>query len=141
MQARMPVILAGTYPVREGPVIIAWDGSPAAGRAVRFHAHHLPGFKDIIIAQNEDDARRSGESGVRHPDKIQSWLKARDLQSRPMALTSDVGGSLLSLAKSTGAAMIVAGAFGHSRLGEFIFGGTTRQLLSATEAPALALSH
>jgi nucleotide-binding universal stress UspA family protein len=37
--------------------------------------------------------------------------------------------------------MILAGAYGHSRLAERIFGGTTRRLLRADNAPALALAH
>jgi nucleotide-binding universal stress UspA family protein len=35
---------------------------------------------------------------------------------------------------------MVAGAFGHPRLQEFIFGGVTRVLLNA-ERPSLFLSH
>ena len=38
------------------------------------------------------------------------------------------------------AGLLVAGAFGHPRLQEFIFGGTTRTLLAA-EQPSLFLSH
>ena len=47
---------------------------------------------------------------------------------------------LLYAAKKAGADVLVAGAFGHPRLQEFIFGGTTRSLLAA-EAPSLFLSH
>ena len=36
--------------------------------------------------------------------------------------------------------ILVAGAFGHPRLQEFIFGGTTRTLLNA-DSPSLFLSH
>ena len=40
-----------------------------------------------------------------------------------------------------GATLIVAGAYGHSRLGERLFGGTSRRLLEANQAPALALAR
>jgi nucleotide-binding universal stress UspA family protein len=43
-------------------------------------------------------------------------------------------------AKAAGAEILVAGAFGHPRLQEFIFGGTTRSLLHA-DGPSLFLSH
>jgi nucleotide-binding universal stress UspA family protein len=36
--------------------------------------------------------------------------------------------------------LIVAGGYGHSRLGEWIFGGVTRELLSASPVCCL-LSH
>ena len=44
-------------------------------------------------------------------------------------------------AKEAGATLLVAGAFGHPRLQEYIFGGTTRAFLNATDAPSLFLSH
>jgi nucleotide-binding universal stress UspA family protein len=47
---------------------------------------------------------------------------------------------LLGAAKEVGANLLVAGAFGHPRLQEFIFGGTTRTLLNS-DGPSLFLSH
>jgi nucleotide-binding universal stress UspA family protein len=37
--------------------------------------------------------------------------------------------------------MLVAGAFGHPRFQQFIFGGTTRQLMQADAGPSLFLTH
>lgn len=49
-------------------------------------------------------------------------------------------GCLMRLAKEEGADLIVTGGYGHSRLGEWMFGGTTRGLLQ--EAPiCLLMSH
>ena len=39
----------------------------------------------------------------------------------------------MSVAKSEGADLIVAGAYGHSRLGEWIFGGVTHGLLKKSD--------
>jgi nucleotide-binding universal stress UspA family protein len=47
---------------------------------------------------------------------------------------------LLAAAKAAGADLLVAGAFGHPRLREFIFGGATRTFLNA-DSPSLFLSH
>jgi nucleotide-binding universal stress UspA family protein len=52
----------------------------------------------------------------------------------------DAAGLLLGAAKEAGADFLVAGAFGHPRLQEFIFGGTTRSLLNS-DGPSLFLSH
>jgi nucleotide-binding universal stress UspA family protein len=57
-----------------------------------------------------------------------------------LAATGDVGPALLQAAGRAGADILVAGAFGHPRLQEFIFGGTTRTLLNADQ-PSLFLSH
>jgi nucleotide-binding universal stress UspA family protein len=47
---------------------------------------------------------------------------------------------LIRLAKEQGADLIVTGAYGHSRLGEWIFGGMTQGLLD--QAPScLMVSH
>ncbi len=54
--------------------------------------------------------------------------------------SGDAAPLLLYAASKVGAGILVAGAFGHPRLQEFIFGGTTRTLLSA-EQPSLFLSH
>ena len=53
------------------------------------------------------------------------------------AIAGDV---LVRFAQDTQADLIVAGAYGHSRLGEWMFGGVTRDLL--TKSPICCLfSH
>ena len=47
---------------------------------------------------------------------------------------------LVALGVVVGADLLVAGAFGHPRLREFIFGGATRTFLNA-DSPSLFLSH
>ena len=54
---------------------------------------------------------------------------------------SPAGPLLLAEARRLGAAMLVAGAFGHPRLQRFIFGGTTQTLLEDASDLALFLSH
>jgi nucleotide-binding universal stress UspA family protein len=48
---------------------------------------------------------------------------------------------LLAAARNVDAALFVAGAFGHARLAETVFGGATRTFLHADEALHLFLSH
>ena len=47
---------------------------------------------------------------------------------------------LIKLAQDEGADLLVTGAYGHSRLGEWIFGGMTRDLL-ATNSICCLMSH
>ena len=47
---------------------------------------------------------------------------------------------LIRLAQDDGADLLVTGAYGHSRLGEWIFGGMTRELL-ATSPICCLMSH
>lgn len=141
MEARLPLVLAGTDSIPAGPVIIAWDGSNGAARAVRFHLPLIRAFGDVIIAQAPKDLERDAARPVAEPGTLEDWLKRHDVSVKVAAIEGDVSGGLLALAKGSGAAMIVAGAYGHSRLGERLFGGTTRHLLSAKDAPALALAR
>jgi nucleotide-binding universal stress UspA family protein len=50
------------------------------------------------------------------------------------------GGALIALAQATGAGLIVAGAYGHSRYREWVLGGVTRELLERAPVPLL-LAH
>ena len=56
------------------------------------------------------------------------------------AVPRDPAPALLRASKAAGATILVAGAFGHPRLQEFIFGGATRAFLHA-DSPSLFLSH
>lgn len=141
MDARLPVLLAGAAPFVPGPVIIGWDGSNGAARAVRLHDRLITALGDVIIAQGQKDAERDGVRPEADPGALANWLKSRGVSPRQESLDGDVGASLLSLASRTGATLIVAGAYGHSRLGERLFGGTSRHLLDAKTAPALALAR
>jgi nucleotide-binding universal stress UspA family protein len=51
-----------------------------------------------------------------------------------------VGSEILRFANDEKADLIVAGGYGHSRLGEWMFGGVTRQLLTDSRLCCL-LSH
>jgi nucleotide-binding universal stress UspA family protein len=76
-------------------------------------------------------------------DRLVEFLAARGVVATLQTLEgsgSDAAGLLLGAAKEAGADFLVAGAFGHPRLQEFIFGGTTRSLLTS-DGPSLFLSH
>ena len=66
---------------------------------------------------------------LRHGIKV-----SRKLVLHPKGSISD---QLRSVAKSEGADLIVAGAYGHTRLGEWVFGGLTRGLLRDSEVCCL----
>jgi nucleotide-binding universal stress UspA family protein len=141
MDARLPVVLASDKPFNPGPVIIGWDGSNGAARAVRFHAPLIAAFGDVIIAQNHKDAERDGARPDIAPGSLADWLQRKGASPRLESLDGEVAGALLSLAERSGAPLIVAGAYGHSRLGERLFGGTSRRLLESGSGPALALAR
>jgi nucleotide-binding universal stress UspA family protein len=76
------------------------------------------------------------------PEALKAFLRVRGVEAETTLVEGggEVGGQLLKAARGLGASLFVAGAYGHPRLREFIFGGATRAFLNA-DAPSLFLSH
>ena len=76
------------------------------------------------------------------PADLKAYLAARGVTSevRTIEGAGDAAPKLLKAAVDAKANLLVAGAFGHPRLQEFVFGGATRTFLHAAE-PSLYLSH
>ena len=74
--------------------------------------------------------------------RLQEFLAARGVEADVEVVKEggDAAGLLLAASRAAGANLLVSGAFGHPRLREFIFGGTTRTFLHA-DSPSLFLSH
>ncbi len=142
LDKRLPVIACGKdeTPALE-TVIIAWDGSPEAARAVRFHSGILKASDRIIIAQNTAKIDERDRDGTEDPARVAAYLESRGLTSEITTFDGKVADGLLSLADKENAGVIIAGAYGHNRIEEFIFGGVSRNLLRAEHGPALALAH
>ncbi len=141
MDARLPVFLTGTQLADSGPALIAWDGSPQAARAVRMQERLIRMAGTAIIAQNPDDLGEHSARPAASPDRLGDWLKQRGVTVETASFEGDIADGLFQLASDRSAQFVVAGAYGHSRAGEFLFGGATRGMLKAEEAPALALVH
>ena len=141
MNDRLPVILAGTSAYKNGLAVVAWDGSPQVARAVRMHLPVIKSANRVIIAQNEDDLKPGDQGPATSVGALQDWFANHGVEAETAAVTGPIGAGLLSLCETREADLLVAGAFGHSRAGEFLFGGASRSLLTAETAPALALSH
>lgn len=132
-----PILVARPGLTGTGCMAIAWDGGKEATRAVRTALPLLEKASRVVIMAIPASAPRPY-----HPARLQEFLKARGVEAEVQTITAtgDVGTLLLGGAKAAGAEILVAGAFGHPRLQEFIFGGTTRSLLHA-DGPSLFLSH
>lgn len=142
LDKRLPVIACST---EENPtldtVIIAWDGSPQAARSVRFHTGILKAADRIIVAQNSARIDVQDRDGSEDPDVVQAYLTNLGLKSEVLTFDGKIAAGLLKLAETENAGVIVAGAYGHSRIEQLIFGGVSRNLLRAERGPALALAH
>jgi nucleotide-binding universal stress UspA family protein len=127
-------------PIKSDRVLICWDGGVPAARAVHDAMPFLCKAKAIdVVTVNEDEATTSEVSST----ALIAHLARRDLPVKPYRLTADtpnIHNAILSLAADNNTDLIVMGGYGHSRLREFILGGTTRGMFESLTVPAL-ISH
>jgi nucleotide-binding universal stress UspA family protein len=122
-------------------VIVGWKDTREARRALRDALPFLEGAETVTIAEISDlasevDAGRRAGDVVRYLQRHQVQVGAT-IAAHPK---SGVADELIRLARAEGADLIVAGAYGHSRLGEWVFGGVTRDLLASSPVCCL-LAH
>ena len=132
-----PVLIAREGLKAGGVVAVAWDGGKEASRAARLATPLLEKASKVVII-----AAPKASSRTFDPARLQAYYAARGLASEVVLLSDsgDAAPAILQAAAAAGADILVAGAFGHPRLQEFIFGGTTRTLLNS-DSPSLFLSH
>ena len=91
-----------------------------------------------VCAEQEQDRVRT------RLDDVVDWLRKHDdiAESRAISTgqTDDDAGRLDRFAQEEGADLIVGGAYGHSRLREWVMGGVTRDLLLRADRCSL-VSH
>jgi nucleotide-binding universal stress UspA family protein len=139
-RARRPVIIVPEEPARAGhDVLVAFDGSSAAKRAVRSFAESgLAQGRTIHVASMDDDGEQAWEMARRGVD----IFRELSIAAKPRSLVSalPIADALLELRRKLGAGLMVTGAYTRSRLSELIWGSVTHQLIEKTLVP-LFLHH
>ena len=121
-------------------VIVAWDFSRPATRAVADAMPILEKAKRVCVltVTNEKtiDTRRSGAELAKHLARhgVDVVLDEVDAKGRSIG---DVFEAHLTYRNAN---LLVMGAYGHSRIREFILGGATKRMLTRPPVPIL-LSH
>jgi nucleotide-binding universal stress UspA family protein len=127
-------------PFELGTVAVAWDFSRAAARAVSDAMPLLEKAKKVrivtVLNEKRLDNKHSAEELAKNLSRhgIDVVLDRVDAKGRP------AGGVLEAYVASHELDLLVMGAYGHSRLREFILGGATNSLLSKPPLPIL-FSH
>jgi len=123
-----------------GRIMVCWDGSRAATRAIADSLPFLQKAKQVELVMVSAGKPKSDE--IAGAD-LGQHLARHGLKVDVKRITSpdiDVPSTILSYAADSGADMIVMGGYGHSRLREFVLGGVTRGLLQSMTVPVL-MSH
>jgi nucleotide-binding universal stress UspA family protein len=126
-----------TLPFSLATVVIAWDASRAAARAVGDALPMLERAKavHILTVRGEKEIPSATPAA-----SLIDYLAAHNVDAiaREVAVEGRrVGRAILEDANETKADLLVMGAFGHPRLQEFILGGATKEVLDSTSIPLL----
>lgn len=119
-------------------VLIAWNGSREAARAVKDALPFLKMAEKVTILSANPN---KGED-IPGAD-IAVYLSEHGIEAstgKTVSDSVDVGDMLLNEVAEGGYDMVIMGAYGHSRLREVILGGVTRHLLGHMTVPVL-FSH
>jgi nucleotide-binding universal stress UspA family protein len=133
------VLIPAAIPLAGLPetIVVAWKAAPEAARAVTAAMPLLSAAKQILIVTVAEEQGLSDEEGAR----LATSLRWHGLNASARHLQPDTGGAantLLAAAREH-RAWIVMGAYGRSRLREWIFGGFTRHVLRGAEIPVLMM--
>jgi len=135
----VPASVSSFSPKRIG---IAWKDTREARRAVRDSVPFLQQAESVTIIQISETNEGNDQAlhNVKDVGRYLNRHRVETIDERVRAAEISVTDSLLRIAREENIDLIVAGAYGHSRLGEWVFGGVTRELL--VESPVCCLfSH
>jgi nucleotide-binding universal stress UspA family protein len=122
-------------------VLIAWKDTREARRAVADALPLLRKGKDVTVAAIVEEGDHSSAVTEATRDVV-GWLSRHGISAfeQIVARNGDAAAQLDEIAANTGAGLVVAGAYGHSRLREWALGGVTRHLV-AESARCVMLSR
>jgi nucleotide-binding universal stress UspA family protein len=139
LESGRPVLIPTAAPLAALPetMVIAWKAAPEAARAVTAAMPFLAIAKQIQILTVAEEQGVSDEEAAR----LVTNLRRHGLQASARHLQPDPRGAADTLLTAAGeqAALVVMGAYGHSRLREWIFGGFTQHVLRGAEVPVLMM--
>lgn len=136
--ARVLVVPNASLPAAFDRVVLAWNDSPEAMRAMRAALPVLQEAREteiVIVDPPRHGPDRSDPGGrlaqvlARHGVAASIRILARTMPTVSNTLSRHV--------EDSGADLLVMGAYGHSRLRESILGGATRDMLEHARVPVL----
>jgi nucleotide-binding universal stress UspA family protein len=132
MRAGRPILLVPPGKTRLAPdrILVAWKDTTEARRAVSAALPLLKRAKHVQIVEIVTEGNEEQRAARRVTD-VAAWLQRHGVTADATAELSagNAGSHLDLLAAQRSADIVVAGAYGHSRLREWAFGGVTRHLI------------
>lgn len=123
-------------------IFVAWDSSEAAASAVHAALPYLTNAQEVVIGCI-DPVMAVERDGQDPGTDVAAWLSRHGCSVTVSQFPSgghSIARSIQDRAKEFGADLIVMGAYGHARMIEAVFGGTTKSMTDQTDLPVF-LSH
>lgn len=145
LHARCPVLVVPDGQDRfdaGAPVLVAWDGSAEASRALRTAMPLIQRASRVFLASVQEKHAASEDYDL-PPLAGAEYLSRHGIECEIVELPQagrKVADVLRDAAQQRGCSTIVMGAYGHWRLAERVFGGATRDMLSDVQVP-LFMTH
>jgi len=135
----LAVPYVGRYETVGKRVLVAWDGSRTAARALGDALPILQRAEAVSVLSLNADENHAAMAGVDiavHLARHDVTVEAQHLRGGDIG----AGAALLSRAADFGADMLVMGAYGHARWRELVLGGVTEHMLDHMTLPVF-MSH
>ena len=127
-------------PLKLDRVMVCWDGSRNAARAINDAMPFLTRARavDVVTINAKEDKTKElkGADIAQHLARHGLNVDLRQINAPDV----DVANAILSDVADHDTDFVVMGGYGHSRLREFVLGGATRGILSSMTVPTL-MSH
>lgn len=142
MQAGRPVLVAPPtlHELALDHVVLAWSDARASRRAATDALPLLKAAKAVTVLELAAEADRIDAEA--HLVQVQAWLAGHGVTARILTAPreANTASQIRSLVETLKGDLIVAGAYGHSRMQEWVLGGVTQDLLLRSDGCVL-LSH
>jgi len=113
--------------IRAKTVLVAWKDTREARRALADALPFLAKANEVVVATIDSNRDETSRDSL---DDVAVFLDRHGIRARTELIAGEADGDrLLTFARSIHADLIVSGAYGHSRLREWAFGGVTRTLI------------
>lgn len=118
-------------------LVVAWDGSAKAARAIGDAMPFIEAATDIEIVTIEGDSNHGKQiEGIDIAARIARHSRHVHLTELPCT-SGDISQTLRAHVAMTRADLLVMGAYGHARFRQFIIGGVTRSVIADPPVPVL----
>lgn len=138
METGRPVLIVPARPPEQigQTIAIAWKDAAEAASAVAAAMPLLARAQRVVILSIDEDTRTDADACERLRQALVWHNRSTTVRCLPAA-DGEPADTLLRLAGSLGADLLVIGGYGHSRMREVVFGGFTRRVLQAADLPVL----